>query len=360
MTEEPTIPVSTPDAAPPSPPEPPKPSPPPPVKRRHAGSPLLLLTLLLALAAGGGFGWQWLRAQSEHIERLQLAQQNLDQRAARLQAQHHDMTERSAQTVAAIESFKQRLDQHDQAAGKLAEQVQGGRVRFQLAAVENLLLAANERVQLQQDVRGALTALGLADQRLAILAEPRLYKLREAIAQERAALMALPQPDLTSTALTLSSLIARVPQLPLRARVPERNAPQPQAEVSSADADGGWFARARHAALHALSSVFNLRRNDGPAPRLLPPEQEALVYQTLTLKLEGARMAMLRNDATSYRDLCASASAWLRVYFREQEPNVLAAQAELERLSAVPLGGLLPEVSGSLAMLRAYLDSAAP
>ena len=39
-------------------------------------------------------------------------------------------------------------------------------------------------------------------QRLAGLSEPRLYKLREELARERSALLALPQPDLTSAALT--------------------------------------------------------------------------------------------------------------------------------------------------------------
>ena len=317
------------------------------------GAVIASLILLSAVVAGGWWLWQMQAAQTA-AQRAEI--ETLQARIAQFDVLQHNLLEDSQRIALQIASFDSRLEGYDEMSGKLAEQLQGGRVRFQLAAVENLLLSANERVQLHHDVRGALTALELAEQRLAALAEPRLFKLREAITAERSALLAVQQPDQTSAALTLSSLLARVPRLPLRARVPERPDIRPAQIVLPADA--GWPQRVWARALEALSSVFSLRRNEGPAPRLLPPDQEALVYQVLALKLEGARVAMLRNDAASYRDLCDSALAWLGDYFRTDDPQVLAARAELERLKAIQLDPPLPDITRSLLLLRGYLDSA--
>lgn len=322
---------------------------------RAFGYKALLLLLITGAAAFGA--WRLVAWQMQRTQDVDAALAALKTGTAQLQAGQDEALDAARQSNLAIANFDSRLDGYDEAVGKLTEQLQGGRVRFQLAAVENLLLAANERVQLQRDARGAVAALELADQRLAALSEPRLFKLREAISQERGALLAVQQPDMTSAALTFSSLIARVPQLPLRARVPDhfeaRHAPAPKLA-----ADAGWADRAWASAKQALESVFSVRRNNGPAPRLLPPDEEALVYQVLALKLEGARVAMLREDAASYRDLCDASARWLNDYFREGDPNVLAARAELERLKGIKLDQPLPDVSRSLALLRGFLDTA--
>ena len=316
--------------------------------------PLLLVAAVIAAAGAGGW-WLW-QLQQQRSAAVQSELSRVQARLDGFDALQHNLLEDSQRIALQIASFDSRLEGYDEMSGKLAEQLQGGRVRFQLAAIENLLLSANERVQLHRDVRGALTALELAEQRLVTLSEPRLFKLREAIAAERSALLAVAQPDLTSAALTLSSLIARVPQLSLRARVPERPDLRPVHVAVAADA--GWVERAWARTVEALASVFSLRRNEGPSPRLLPVQQEALVYQTLALKLEGARVAMLRGDAVSLRDLCDSALGWLGDYFRADDPQVLAARAELERLKAIQLDPPLPDITRSLLLLRGYLDSA--
>lgn len=324
-----------------------------PPRRRARWFALLLVLILLA---GVGVSFMLWRAQDQRVAQIEDSLDKLRALALQLDTRQGDMIEVSQQASSQLAAFDSRLDGYDELVGRLTEQLQGGRVRFQLAAVENLLLSANERVQLQHDARGAMVALDLADERLAALAEPRLFKLRESIARERAALAAVPQPDLTSTSLTLASLIGRVSQLPLRARVSER------VEVTYQPVDlppgASWGQRVRAGVIEALGSVFSLRRNDGPSPRLLPADEEALVYQVLSLKLEGARVALLRNDAVSYRDLCESASRWLADYFRTEDANVLAARAELDRLKAVRLDAPLPDITRSLALLRGYLDTA--
>src|SRR5690606_10633093 len=111
-----------------------------------------------------------------------------------------------------------------------------------------------------------------------------------------------------------------------------------------------------NAVRRAVSSAFTIRREGGPPPQLLDEEQDALVRQVLALKLESARAALLRRDAASFRELCRSASAWLGDYFSDAAPAVAAARAELARLQELQLEPPLPEISGSLTLLRAQLE----
>lgn len=321
--------------------------------------------LIVALLAGGG---TWLyRLTSTGIGQLQEQQDTLarlvrdlnavEAQAARVEARQSDLAAVTQRSSAQLAEFGSRIDEHDEVVGRLNEQFTGGRTRFQLAAVEQLLLLANDRVQLARDARSAAIALQAADERLAALADPRLFKLREAIALERSALLAVPEPDFTAAALTLGSLLARAARLPLAARVPDRfDAP---ADLDPpADAPALWWQRVLASVRRALQGTFAVRRSTGPTPRLLPPEQEALVHQVLELKLEGARVALLRGDTAAFRDLTGAAADWLKEQFRREDASVLAALAELERLQQLELSPPLPDISQSLALLRAQLEPA--
>lgn len=317
----------------------------------------LLALLLLALAAGGG-AWLYARlsglyaAQQELLQRTARDLNALEVQADRLEARQSDLASATQRNTGELAEFASRIDAHDQIVGELKDQLAGGRGRFQLAAVEQLLLLANDRLQLARDVPAAIVAIDEADARLVALKEPRLFAVRQALAQEKAALQAVPLPDYAGAALTLSSLIQRAPRLPLLARVPAHFEARPERAVVADEAR--WYQRAAVSVREALSSIFTVRRDAGPSPRLLGAEQEALVVQVLALKLEGARVALLRGDTTSFRDLCESAADWLDTYFQREDPGVAAARAELERLQPLELAPPLPDISRSLALLRAF------
>lgn len=322
------------------------------------------LLLLIAIAAAGYGLWRYslqLRAtiaqQNEQLRQMALGLNGLEVQADRMEQRQADLVAASQRAATEVAEFGSRIDLHDQLVGKLDEQLSGGRARFQMAAVEQLLVLANDRLLLARDLESAIVALDEADQRLSALNDPRLFPVRQALSQERTALRAVPQPDLTGAALTLSSLIARAPRLPLAARIPphfEPDATQLPAPTSAdADAQASPGARLQRTVREALSALFTVRRNTGPSPRLLSAEQETLVVQVLMLKLEGARLALLRGDAVSFRDLCETSARWIDDYFNAQDPGVLAAKAELERLQPLNLAPPLPDITRSLTLLRA-------
>lgn len=320
-----------------------------------------LLGLLLVLLLGAA-GWEvarraqaWFGVQDARIDALEGELRAHDARSDRLQTRLSDLVVGVQRNAAEIVRFGERIDAQDAAVGELREEFGGGRVRVQLAMVEQLLVLANDRLLVVRDVPAAVVALESADARLAVLRDPRVFAVREAIAQERAALLVVPLPDETGTALALSSLIDRAPRLALASQVPEHFAAQGQDTRSPPAADSAWH-RVRLSIRHALASVFTIRREAGPPPRLLDDEQRALIRQILALKLEGARLALLRRDATSFRELCAAATGWLDDYFHAGDPGVAAARAELQRLQRVDLQPPLPEIGRSLSLLRGQLE----
>jgi uroporphyrin-III C-methyltransferase len=352
----------------------PQPAPgPPPAARpvtvrasRRGGGPLRWLLVLALLAAAGYGAWhgaRWARATFEAVS----AQQELLARLARdvgaLRAQADELSNRQTDLSAAVRrngadlaTLGGRLEDSEEAVARLSETVEGGRTRLQLAAVEQLLLMANDRLLLARDARSALRALDLADQRIGALADPRLYRIREALAQERAAVAALALPDTAGIALTLADLIRRVPQLPLRGRVPERF--HARGEETYAPPDAGAGQRLWAAIKTALSNIFALRRTDGPKPRLLSADEEALVVQILQLKLDGARLAALSVDGRTFTELAAVALVVVLGEPALRAGGVRVAAAELERLAGLDLAPAPPDISRSLALLRAHLGAA--
>jgi uncharacterized protein HemX len=212
-------------------------------------------------------------------------------------------------------------------------------------------------------VKSSLVALDAADARLAQLSDPQLFPVREALAQERTALRAVPQADLASASLTLSSLIGRVASLPLQSHAPAQfQSPDVRDSGTPDGLPAGWR-RLMAAVKTAVSGLFTIRREDNTsAMRLLPPEEEAVVYHVLSLRLEGARVALLSGNTVAMREQLRSAADWLDSQFKKDDPGALAMRAELERLQDLELAPPLPDISRSLTALRARLDrsSAAP
>ena len=336
-----------------------------------SAAPLRILAALLALslvATAGYFGWQWWQQRMQLAQRVdeqaldlqRMRQQIVDLQAqlgetATMQADLARISDRSGTEIAALQA---RIDDSLALMSRISEDLSGGRRQFQLSSVEQLLVLANDRLQLQHDVKSALLALDSADARLAQLSDPQLFTVREALARERSALRAVPLPDLASAALTLSSLIERIPRLPLGSHAPAQfKSPSARESAAIDNSPSGW-SRLVETVKAALQSLFTIRREENArALRVLPPESEAVVYMVLTLKLEGARVALLTHNTVALREELRSANAWLNTEFKADDPGVLAVRAELDRLQNLELTPPLPDISGSLALLRKRLES---
>jgi uroporphyrin-3 C-methyltransferase len=84
-----------------------------------------------------------------------------------------------------------------------------------LAEIEYLLRIANQRLQLQRDVKTAAQALKAADERLRELADPHYISVREQIARDLDAVKAVPAVDVDGLSVRLSAALASLDELPV-------------------------------------------------------------------------------------------------------------------------------------------------
>ncbi|MDT0497813.1 uroporphyrinogen-III C-methyltransferase [Algiphilus sp. W345] len=365
-------------------PEKPITSPPPPASQSRAPAPaapagrrgvlgffvglawLVLLLLTAVVAYGGWMAWQFREQALDALD----AQQTLLSRTSRdatgagaelrqLETRQGDLGQTQRKFGSELETMRQRFDDSEKMLAEISESVRGGRTDLQLVAVEQLLFIANERLQLARDVPGAARALDLADRRLAVLADPRLFKVREAIAAEKRALASLPAADRASAALALSSLIVQVPNLPLARSRPDNYQVGSPADVGTAQ-DMPWWRVAWHRMGLALSTVFTLRRSDAPIEPLLAPEQRELVQTILLLKLEATRAALLGGNTGQFRESLTSAIDWLRARYALSDPAVASAVDELQAQQQLELEPPLPDLTSSLTALRGVMEAPSP
>lgn len=254
-----------------------------------------------------------------------------------------------------VARMEERLGETTTAQGQLSSMVQGGRRTWILYEVEYLLLNANDRLMLEADVAGAVRALEAASQRLAVAADPQLLPVRRRIAEEMAQLRAIPQPDVEAIALTLSALAAGVEDMPLAARVPDKF--DGTAETVSKPPPQGRWDRFVQMMARALRGLAVIRRENKPLEPLLPPDQAFFLYQNLQLKLENARLSALRHDTDGFRASVTDARQWLQTYFAADHPQVAAAIRQLTEFEREQLGWTLPDVTGSLDLLRREMEA---
>lgn len=320
----------------------------PPVK--HAGLPWLA-AVLVALAALAVCAWLW-QQQRRDVERdaaLARALQQVQGRASALAGEIGALRARVRAHDDRLAEFGERLAGF-RAALEQAQQNQGN-VDLALAEVEYLLILAEQQLALLRDPDTAAAALEAVRRRLAALDAPGLDAVRGQVEVDLMRLAEVPRVDFSGWHAELGALGAAAGTLPLR--------PGPaRAAAETAPAPGGWRGLLR-AVWHELRGLVTITR-DSESLRPLAAERSTLV-QTLQLRIETARLALLRRDRAALREAAAAAADWLARWFDPADTGVREARALLARLQQVDPAPELPGIESSLETLRALLrERAAP
>jgi uroporphyrin-3 C-methyltransferase len=216
-----------------------------------------------------------------------------------------------------------------------------------LTEIEQVLVVASEQLMLAGNVQSALSALQLADARLQRLERPQFLPLRRALNRDIDRLKAMPFVDIAGISLKLDQLQAAVPSLPfsMDERLP------PPAAATPAAAEPAWRTLLRDAWAE-IRQLVRVEVADRPAAPLLAPTQQYFIRENLKLRLLSARIALVNRDDSTFKADLAAADNWLKVYFDTRAKPVQAVQATLKQLAATPMGGSVPDLTGSLEALR--------
>ena len=264
----------------------------------------------------------------------------------------NELEREAAQLRDSLPAFEQQLDalQETQDALKAGvEKIHGdlgkGRSDWVLTETEQLLIIANNHLQLAREVNLALAALRAADKQLKDLANPALLPVRKILIEEIGALEAMARTDISGMALRLGAMAARIERLPLATPTHYSEAP--------ASADKGGSVRALPREMWKdLINLVRIRSHGETHKPLLPPEQQYFARENLRLMLYGAQVALLHGDAATFEQNTQSARQWLSDYYDTSTQVVIATQDELDAMLKARIKTALPDISRSLEALR--------
>ncbi len=246
---------------------------------------------------------------------------------------------------------------------------------------ENVLadVDAAIRVALQQSaITGSadplLLTLKQTEERLARFNQPRLERVRRAVAQDLERTRTTAVTDITVLTIRLDEVIRQVDELPLMSTAERRAAPKPAAPSASsagaavAPTAGGPAPAAASASQwlrgqtehwgqvggylwNEVKSLVRVTRIDNPEAMLVAPEQAFFLRENLKLRLLNARLALLsRQFDTAQTDLRDAQSALDR-YFDRSARRVAAASDLIKLVSSQARVVSVPRPDATLAAI---------
>lgn len=317
--------------------------------------PLVQVALAIGLVALLLAGWQWLDSR----QRIGGLEQSLTQRLADFDSRNKESQvvakqaeEATARAVARLALLEQKLDEsqaQQDALQTLYLEMANNRDEWTIAEVEQLLIIANQQLQLAGNIKPALLALQTADTRLQQIDKPQIFQLRKLVGRDIQRLQALPSVDVVGMSVALENLITSADKIPL---VSERH-PKASNTVMP-DWDDSPLHRLWQEVWQDMKSLVRIQRIDRPEPPLLPPEQTFFLRENLKLRLLTARIALLQRDEASYRADLLAADSWIKQQFDTHDAATQGALASLRQLSANNLVIEVPDISETLNAVSKY------
>jgi uncharacterized protein HemX len=311
------------------------------------------LALILASLALIASGYLWYTILHENAD---LFSMDIAGALDRIESSTNQTQESLANAEKDVKTLKETQDTLRASLEKVNTDLARNRLEWALTETEQLLVIANNRLQLARDSRSALAALRAADQQLQLLASPKLLPVRRELAREISLLESLDKLDVSGITLRLATLAESVDRLPLATdtRLHEFEAGKAQAGQGGtqvAAADTGWRQTA-HSLWQDILSLVRIRNDMELQRPLLPPEQQYFLRENLRLMLYGAQQALLQGSIPTYQQNLKSAQRLIKDYFDLNSQGVISAQSELGKLQGMRTVADLPDITSSLTTLR--------
>ena len=302
---------------------------------------LALILSVVALLASAYLGYTF-------IEKRGIYRADMFSRLDQLELQSSEAAKSTRQQGEQLAALQLTQDTLKTGMEKALNVLDKGRGDWLLAEAEQLMLIANHRLQLAHDVRLAANALRSADRQLEQLANPRYLPVRKQLAGEIGQLEALEKIDIPGMSLRLGHVASRIDQLPLATQT--RLAAETQGPAAGDQAQSRSLAREMWT---DITSLVRIRRDTDIRKPLLPPEQRYYLRENLRLLILGAQLALLQGEPATFEQNLRFASEWIGDYYDTSTQVIQSLRAELNRMSETRLSSRLPDISGSLELLRA-------
>jgi uroporphyrin-3 C-methyltransferase len=332
-----------------------------------------LVISIIALGATGYMYWQSLQKQQQDgadIEALKAqvseavnttnsavtdAKSLVSTQVASVNQNLTMLQNQTAKEQASIAELQERLT-------KSIQQVQAKQTNTRkdwlLAESEYLLRLANQRVLMEQTPTGALTLLKSADKILKETDDVSIYAVRKSLAEDIAALEAVPTFDLEGSYLKLAALNNQIGNLRLIPLTEKNQLPSLLEEIAPDVVDTSWMDNIRESwakSVDKLEQLVVIQHHNEKIEPLLSPEQNYYLQQNLHLMLEQAQFALLQRQQMAFDRSLEKAEAWLSTYFEADDATTQSLLRGINELKVLKISPEMPNISGSLNSLKSYL-----
>lgn len=316
------------------------------------GTLYFFLALSAVALAVSGLLWQKLSNIQE-----QLARQSADSGANAIEArtvsrQAQELARETAARQALIETRLGEVALQRTQIEELMQSLSRSRDENLVVDIESSLRLAQQQAQLTGSVEPLLAELRSADKRLDRAAQPRLSRVRAAIARDIDRIRTASVTDVPGLLVRLDELARQVDELPLaNAVIPAGAAAAAARKAASASVQLPWWQKALADVRDEARGLVRVSRVDEPEAVLLAPEQAFFLRENLKLKLLNARLGLLARQTESARGDVTAAGASLRKYFDSSSRKTQAAIALAQQVQAQLRAVELPRIDETLATL---------
>ncbi len=299
-------------------------------------------------------------SQSEAIEARAMAKQALE-------LAHASEAKLALLDARVAETALQRSQLED-----LIQQLSRSRDENVLADVDAAIRVAVQQSAITGSAEPMVAALHHADDRLARLNQPRLERVRRAIARDLDRTRAVAVTDVASLTIKLDEAVRMVDDLPLLAQ-PERKPVAPPPRTASGPARAGstpapaastpgsewtrWLGQASTNAIERVwievRSLLRVTRIESPEAMLIAPDQAWFLRENLKLRLLNARLALLSRQFDIAQSDLRDAKAALDRYYDHGSRRVIVASELIRQVTAQARQIVLPRPDETLAAIAA-------
>jgi uroporphyrin-III C-methyltransferase len=339
---------------------------------------LLMLVVLATLVLAWSASQRVRKLEQELVRRQQDSQSQSGE--ARLLAKRADETAReSAAKVSLLEARLSEVSLQRTQLEDLIQSLSRSRDENVLVDIDAGLRVAQQQSMITGSAEPLVSALTQADERLARYSQPRLERVRRAIARDIDRVKAVGLPDVSALSIKLDEAIRLVDELPLLSQAETRKeaasktaaaasaAPKTMARsasgtaaAASAASGSGWSAVVSERWSSFVGHVWGetrglvrVTRIDQPEAMLVAPEQAFFLRENLKLRLLNARLAVLsRQFDTAQADVQAAQQALERYFDRSSRRTGVVGDL-LKQVGAGARQVGLPRPDDTLAALAA-------
>ena len=283
---------------------------------------------------------------------------------ARMLARQAEITSReSAAKLALLEARVAETSMQRTQIEELIQSLARSRDENVLADIDAAIRVALQQTAITGSAEPLVLTLKQADERLARFNQPRLERVRRAVAQDLERARTAGVTDITVLTIRLDEVVRLVDDLPLLAAPERRSAARPAAPPSAgasaaADPAGTWAGALGDRwgdfggrLWQEIKGLVRVTRIDQPEAMLVAPEQAFFLRENVKLRLLNARLALLSRQFDMAQLDLRDAQAALDRYFDRSSRRVVAASDAVRHVAGQARLVTVPRPDATLAAI---------